>query len=167
MIRFTLTVITLLIACVLGTRDAASAAASAVVTVTSSTSVVFNVSDMSTAALAGTGTITASVTFTTTFGGGGTIVINAPATLNAAGDTLSTTNLKVTCTRTSGNTGFTSTGATAVNGATVCANLGAGRTGVSTAFSITFTLDDRRNAPVPFNAANFGPGSFSVTGTAT
>lgn len=165
MIRLAALFTLLIIAYVVGACGAASAA-SADVTVTSG-SIVFTVSDMSNAALPGTGTVAASVTFTTSAGGGGSIVVNAPGTLNAAGNTFDTRNLKVTCTRTGGNSGFTSTGATPVNGATVCANLSGNRNGVTTTFTITFTLDDRRQAPVPFTAANFGPGSFTVNGDAS
>jgi hypothetical protein len=162
-----------IIACLFGMRGTALAAPpSASVTVTSAT-VVFSAVDMSTASLAGSTTVTASVTFTTSAAGGGTIVITPPGSLlNTAGtDSASPRDITATCTRTGGNNGFTSSGAVQLNGATVCATLAANKSAVTTTFSIKFTLNDTDTAPIPFHGLStgdkFGPGTFSVTGTAS
>ena len=72
----------------------------------------------------------------------------------------------MTCTRTGGNTGFVAAAPAKLSGATTCGTLAAGKSGVSSTFTIALTLNDTTAAATPFDAATF-TGTFTVTATAS
>ena len=146
-----------------------ASAASAVVTVTTS-SIAFNAVNVSNVALAGApATLAASVTYTTTPGGAGGSVIVTPVTLSAAdGSTLSPRDFTVTCARTSGNNGFVGAAPAVLNGPTTCGTLTQGKNSVTSNFSIQLTLNDTVTAATPFWAVpTTFTGTFTVTATAS
>jgi hypothetical protein len=154
--------------CVLAAAAPASAGGpSATVTVTSTT-LVFTASNLTNAALTSAPlTASASITFTTTPGGAGGTVTVTPVTLTGAGGaTLSPSDFTLTCTRTSGNTGFVAAPSVKLNGATTCATLTQGKSNVTSGFTIQLTLNDTPTASAPFDSATF-TGTFTVTATAS
>lgn len=155
-------------ACAAVAIGAPVSAASAVVTVTSTT-LAFNVVDITTPALGSVpAAASARVKFTTTAGGGGGTVMVNPTNLPSmpAGSTLDARNFTLTCAFVSGSAGFVAAPPAVLNGPTLCGTLVQGQTGVTSRFTITLTLDDTTGATVPFDAASFFA-TFTVTATAT
>jgi hypothetical protein len=140
---------------------------SAVVTVTSTT-LVFNATNMTNTALAASPTTaSASVTFTTTSGGAGGTITVVPGTLtgSSGGVTLAATDFTLTCKKVSGS-GFTAAPAAQLNGATTCGTLAAGKNNVTATFSIALTLNHTLTAATPFDATTY-LGTFTVSATAS
>jgi hypothetical protein len=161
-------VVALALAGVLAAGAPASAGPpSATVTVTATT-LVFTASDMATIALASAPvTASASVLYTTTpAGAGGTVTVTPVTLTSSSGATLNPSDFKLTCKFVSGNAGFTAAPAAALSGATACGTLAAGKTAVTSNFSIQLTLNDTTSASSPFESATF-TGTFTVTATAS
>ena len=123
----------------------------------SSNTLVFTAATMSSTALTSAPlTATGSITYTTTAGGGGGTVTITPGPISNGTSTVSAANFKLTCVKTGGNSGLGATpNATPVNtsGASGCATLAAGKTSVTSTFSIQLTGERygnwqrRRSAP--------------------
>jgi hypothetical protein len=140
---------------------------SAVVTVTSTT-LIFDATNMTNTALAAApASASASVTFTTTAGGAGGTVTVVPGTLTgtSGGVTLSASDFTLTCKKVSGS-GFTASPAAVLNGATTCGTLAAGKTSVTCTFTVDLTLNDTLTAATPFDATTY-LGTFTVSATAS
>jgi hypothetical protein len=148
---------------------ASAAPPGATVSVTTA-STAFNAVNMSNTVLPGTPTtIAASVSFTTSNGGAGGSVVVTPVNLTAAdGSTIVGGDFKMTCTYSSGSTGFVASAAAALNGPTTCGTLTQGNHSAVTLFTIQITLDDTTTAATPFWAvATTYSGTFTVTATAS
>jgi hypothetical protein len=145
---------------------AVAAPPSAVVTVTSTT-LVFDATDMTNTALASAPlSASASVLFTTSVGGAGGTVSVVPGTLTgSSGVTLSASDFKLTCKLVSG-TGFTAAPSVQLNGTTSCGTLAAGKNNTTCTFSISLTLNDTLTAATPFDATTY-LGTFTVSATAS
>jgi hypothetical protein len=140
---------------------------SAVVTVTSTT-LVFDATNMTNTALTSTpASASASVVFTTTVGGAGGTVTVVPGALTgtSGGVTLSASDFTLTCKLVSGS-GFTASPAKVLNGATDCGTLAAGKTNATCNFSVVLTLNDTLTAATPFDATTY-LGTFTVSATAS
>jgi hypothetical protein len=154
----------------LGAPAAAAAPASIASFSVSSSTLVFTASTMSSTALTSAPlTATGSITYTTTTGGGGGTITITPGPISDGTSTVSAANFKLTCLNTGGNSGLVATAnATPVktSGSTACATLDAGKTTVTSTFSIQLTVNDTATAATPFGAGTYS-GTITVTATAS
>ena len=146
---------------------AASAATPSAVVTVASTTLVFDATNMTNAALAAApATASASVVFTTTAGGaGGTVTVAAGTLTGTGGVTLAPSDFTLTCKKVSGS-GFTAAPAANLNGATACGTLAAGKNNVTATFTVELTLNDTLTAATPFDATTY-LGTFTVSATAS
>lgn len=146
---------------------ASAATPSAVVTVTSTT-LAFDATNVTNAALTATpATVSVSVTYTTTSGGAGGSVTLVPENLPATsgGGSLAYDDFTLTCKKVSGS-GFTAAPAAVLSASTPCGTLAAGKNNVTTTFTVSLTLNDTLTAATPFDATTF-LGTFTVSATAS
>ncbi len=151
---------------------AAAAAPSVTVSVVTGSPISFLPTNVTNAAFPAVGTLTATITVTTSItGGGGNIALRAPASMTGShGSALNIGLISVSCARGTAGSWFVPTATVVlVPGGTsaACATIPANQVGKSGTFVISFTINDRYDATLPVDADIWAATSgFSIVATA-